>query len=226
MEETNTLDIWRIKHPRERRYTWRSNTKPPIMCRLDMFLVSESLAGLYIDSDIVPGFKSDHSCTTLTIDGKEESKGKGFWKFNSSLLRDEGFKNEIKKSIAETIEYNKDSDKCLLWDTLECRIRGTCISYSAKLNREKKCMITSYNTKLKVLETELCEAIQRNEPEQKIQDIDDRIKICNRALEDKVEEETRAAAIRSRYDWYEAGDTCNKMFLNLEKNKSIPEVHL
>ena len=164
------------------------------MCRLDFFLLSESLSGYYRDSDIVPGYKSDHSCVTLTLDGKEDKRGKGFWKFNSALLQEEKFKNEVKESIENTVKYNKDSDKCLLWDTIKCGIRGTCVSYAAKRNKEKKCQISIFNKKIQELETALCKATIEQEPEEIIQDIEDELKRYNSMLEDKVEEQTSQKA--------------------------------
>ncbi len=30
-------DIYRLRHPNTKRFTWHSNHKPPIFCRLDYF---------------------------------------------------------------------------------------------------------------------------------------------------------------------------------------------
>ena len=37
------VDIWRILNPDKLKFTWHSNTKPIILCRLDYFLISENL---------------------------------------------------------------------------------------------------------------------------------------------------------------------------------------
>ena len=34
MAQNNITDIWRARNPTTRKYTWVSNTKPPIICRL------------------------------------------------------------------------------------------------------------------------------------------------------------------------------------------------
>ena len=47
-----------------------------------------------------------------------------------------------------------------------------------------------------------------------------------KAIEDKVEEEPRAAALRSRCDWYDAGGTSSKLFLNLEKSRAHQKCRL
>ena len=54
------LDIWRVRNPKARKYTWVSNTTPPIYCRLDFFLISTNLAGKVRKCDIHSGYQSDH----------------------------------------------------------------------------------------------------------------------------------------------------------------------
>ena len=57
---------------------------------------------------------SDHSPIVLEIDFSRFTRGKGFWKFNNSLLKDETYlelnKNLIKRIVCQyaTIEGNAD----------------------------------------------------------------------------------------------------------------------
>ena len=37
INQLNLTDIWRDQHGNIRDYTWRSSSKPPILCRLDYF---------------------------------------------------------------------------------------------------------------------------------------------------------------------------------------------
>ncbi len=74
MEEAEILDIWREQHPDERKFTWH-RSKPPIFCRLDMILTSFDMVGYVENSDILPGFKSDHSIVSLNIDLHKEDRG-------------------------------------------------------------------------------------------------------------------------------------------------------
>ena len=59
-------DIWRVMHPDERRFTWRQRN-PEIHCRLDFFLISQGLCSYVTQSDILPGYRTDHSLITLSI---------------------------------------------------------------------------------------------------------------------------------------------------------------
>ena len=85
--EQDLVDIWRIKYPKERRFTWRQKS-PIIQRRLDFWLVSDTLQE-YVESVDIPSTKSDHSAITLVLNGIDDSKrGPSFWKFNSTLVND------------------------------------------------------------------------------------------------------------------------------------------
>ena len=61
--------------------------------RIDFFLISCHLEFLVRSVDIVPSIKSDHSLLTLSlVSNIDHPRGKGLWKFNSSLLYDEDYK--------------------------------------------------------------------------------------------------------------------------------------
>ena len=74
------------------------------------------------------------------MQSKEYAKrGPGFWQFNNSLLKDDTFV----KNHAEKIPEFKDkhaylTDKGLYWDMLKMEIRGFCVQYSKRKNRDKR----------------------------------------------------------------------------------------
>ena len=39
----NLIDSWREMHPNLKQFTWHSHQKPPVLCRLDYFLISDNL---------------------------------------------------------------------------------------------------------------------------------------------------------------------------------------
>ena len=84
------IDIWRVRNPSEKRFTWRQKT-PIIQRRLDYWLVNDSLQDDIVSVDIIPSIGSDHSAITLSnsFNGIGDSKrGPSFWKFNCSLVND------------------------------------------------------------------------------------------------------------------------------------------
>jgi hypothetical protein len=211
MQLNNMSDIWREKNPNIRKYTWISNTTPKIMSRLDYFLISDSLQGHYNNSDIIPGFMTDHSCVTLTLNLPNPERGKGFWKFNSTLSEDKNLLDQIRNTIDETVLHNREADDCLLWDVIKCQVRGTCIGYASKKNKERREILPRIEEEIQTLEEEYQkQIIETSVPDQEIID----------KLEDKkMERQTKGDEVRSRIVWHVEGHKPRKMFLNLEKSR-------
>ena len=98
MAELDLVDVWRLSNPDGCRYTWRRQ-KPEIHCRLDFFLVSQSLTCNVTNSDILAGFKTDHSLITIKLSLHSNRRGPGFWKLNTSLLEEDGYVNKSKQQL-------------------------------------------------------------------------------------------------------------------------------
>ena len=76
--EFNLHVIWRVKNPTTLSFTW-SKTSPFIFCRLDYWLISDSLHDLVTQVDIMASIKTDHSAIVLELKEIEENcKGPGF----------------------------------------------------------------------------------------------------------------------------------------------------
>jgi exonuclease III len=215
MESNSITDIWRIKNPDKRRYTWISNTTPKIMCRLDFHLMSDTMHNLYSDSDIVPGYMSDHACTTLTLEIKSGDRGKGFWKYNSTLAKDPSLRDQIRTTIADTIADNPDTDDCLLWDLLKCKIRGTCIGLASRKNKEKKEKWKNIEKNIKELEEKIQETPL--DKETIMEDLQRKLLQKKNELDNIITEKVQGEILRSKVQWHEEGHKASKMFLNLEK---------
>jgi hypothetical protein len=97
-ESHGLVDPWRIKYEKRKRYTW-SRTNPLKKARLDFFLVSNELMTLIDKVNINPGYRSDHATIELNITFTKFKRGKGFWKFNNSLLQDHDYVQMIKDTI-------------------------------------------------------------------------------------------------------------------------------
>ena len=156
MLELGLTDIWREANPDCKRYTWRK-TKPLKQSWLDYFLLSDYLVSSFEDTDILSGYRSDHSVVTLKLRFGKEMKRNTFWKFNCSLLKDKKYIDEINDEINNVIEqyaaphYDKASisgiaksdleltvsDKVFL-DFLLMKIRARTISYATMKKKEKK----------------------------------------------------------------------------------------
>ena len=89
-EEFSFVDIWRVRNPDVMSFTRTQNCRGgAVLSRLDYWLVSAGTTYNIRKTDMDDGFESDHKIIFITLDLKETCKrGKGFWKFNNSLLQD------------------------------------------------------------------------------------------------------------------------------------------
>ena len=102
IQQNNLIDIWRELHPQEKTFTWQKYNENK-QSRLDFFLISASLLPFVQRAEIKPGFCSDHSGIELDIDFSRFIRGRGFWKFNSSLIKDPNFLTLIKETIRRVV---------------------------------------------------------------------------------------------------------------------------
>ena len=154
--EFNLVDVWRAQHDTVRQYTWHTKNFEK-QSRLDFFLVSESLVSSISDSNIEPGYRTDHSIISIDVNTKLQKRGKGLWKFNTSLLRNLQYVQLVQNTIKDCLEnyallpYNRlnlndmpteELQLTIPWkiflDTLLMTIRGKTISFAAKLKRENE----------------------------------------------------------------------------------------
>ncbi|CAC5421806.1 E3.1.11.2 [Mytilus coruscus] len=150
IEKLELLDPWRTCHPTDKKFTWRQPS-PIKQSRLDYFLVTEDIYSLMKNTKIIPGYKTDHSAIVFTFSASLAKRGKGYWKFNSQLLRDVEYVEKIKTCIKDTIsEYylSGDIQNCLdvkltcndqlFFEIMKMKIRTLSISYSIEKNREDR----------------------------------------------------------------------------------------
>ena len=98
IDENNLIDIWRYLHPNDTQFTWQKFNHNQ-QGRLDYFLISSSLLPFVVSSGILPSFRTDHSGIELVIDFSKFTRGRGFWKFNCSLLHDPIYVSKVKNTI-------------------------------------------------------------------------------------------------------------------------------
>ena len=147
-QELNLTDPYREFHQDTKKFTWRK-TNPIKQSRLDFFLVSDTILQSITDSNILPGYRTDHSIIYITLKFNEFQRGRGLWKFNNDLLKDPTYLEIVKKCILrvkkqycvpvydmENIENIKNDsiqftiNDQLFLEILLLEIRGKTISYS------------------------------------------------------------------------------------------------
>ena len=224
--EVNLVDVWRELNLEKQQFTWRRKATNQ-QARLDYFLISETLFTSVEEAKILPGYKTDHSLLLLKFDFRKFKKGKSYWKFNNSLLKDEKYVAEIKDLIKTTTLFyaNKDSenypdfvtqpdlidftiDDDLFFDVLLMEIRGKTIAYSTFkkgqfIDKEKNIL-------------------------EEIESLENREHIEYELLESKRKElydirqiKMEGVKIRSKARWINDGEKVTKYFCNMENRNYV-----
>ena len=147
-------DIWRVRNPDERRFSWRQKN-PVIQRRLDFWLISSSLQEHVESVDIIPAIKWDHSAITLFVNAVEDERhGPSFWKFSASLIDDETSVSLIRDKYCTWIEEGREfEDPRVLRDYIKYKIRQETITHSKFKARERRATLTSLERKTKNCQT-------------------------------------------------------------------------
>ena len=88
MEALDLCDIWRVRNANLKEYTWRRRRPSLIQCRLDFFIISDSLVNMVSGITIGNSFMSDHSLVSMKLKLNNIRRGNGYWKVNCALLQD------------------------------------------------------------------------------------------------------------------------------------------
>ena len=142
-----------------------------------------------LKADIPPGYKTDHSLCNIVINYQTQHRGPGFWKLNSSLLGEIDYVNDVKSSIAETVDQYKNDetvDKVLLWEMSKLQIRDTSIKYSKAKTKKMKSKEADIEFEIAALERQF-ESSTNNDKES----LAEQLRVKKIELENIIEYKTR-----------------------------------
>ena len=208
------IDIWRLKNPTLKRYTW-SRKKPLTQSRLDYWFIPREMTYNVTKCDIRPAIKTDHKLISLNLkfNGNEKC-GPGLWKFNKSLLYDATYVQEIKKIFTEEVEIDH---KGLKWEFIKMKIRTFSIRFAKEKAKRLRDEIKEIND-----EIQLCNNIFEQDPSEHNHD---KLLMAKQKLESMNKVKTEGVLLRSKAKWVEHGERNTKYFLNLEK-RNHKEKHI
>ena len=230
MTELNLYDVWRDENNDKKTFTWKRKLSPQTiqMGRLDFFLVSEALTNFTRDEKIIPGYRSDHSAISISLVFNKINKSRTFWKFNSSLLNNVKYINEIKQVITDVkrqyalAPYNLDNieqientmfqtniNPQLFFEMLLLEIRSKTIAFSSAVKKNEINLIAQLESEIAILET--------LDPVSNF----DTIQIKNDTLKTIRETKLQGTLIRSRARWIEKREKPSNYFCNLENRHFV-----
>ena len=220
LDSCNFCDIWRVFNPDKKQYTWHSNSKPPIFCRLDFFLISNHMVNFTSSCSIKSGYKSDHSIVTLTLSFNKSIRGPGYFKLNNSLLLQTDYQHIIKHSINETVLNNKDSNPNTLWEIIKGNIRNETIKFAS---HKKKTDITNENNlnlEIEKIEHKINSATNNENIDELKKQLDENKTQLNSIIDNKI----NGIIIRSKATMVEFNEKNSRYFSNLEKKRAESKV--
>ena len=101
-------------------------------------LVADSLLGCVCDTTIEPGFRSDHALLVTDFEFEDFQRGRGFRKYNTSLLDNEAFVDKLHIVIEETITNVSSLEPDKAWEMIKYEIAQFFIKQSTKIARARK----------------------------------------------------------------------------------------
>ena len=215
MELKNTLslkDAWRQTNPDTVQYTYIDPSARGRNSRIDAILLSASIMPWILSSEIIQAPAPDHKAVTVVLKSTENTRGKGFWKLNNSLLYDKEYEEGIRDLIQEiNNEYGDIECKTILWDYLKIRVKSFSIAYSVRLASKKKLVLQELEEKLNEIDSIPAD---RQSNETRVT----RNKLKNE-LDELYTEKAKGYQIRSRAKWVQDGEKSTAYFLNLEKSR-------
>jgi len=182
-DEMNLCDPWRGLNPNTKRFTWRKNN-PLKQARLDFFLISSELLNLIDYADILPGYRTDHSMVIIGLNKCNSiTRGRGSWKLNNDLLKEEEYVKIVKDSITKVKKmyaaspYDRECindiipgqldlaiNDQLFFETLLLEIRGATVAYSSRRKKNLDKTEESLDNRIKILDKLYEEAVLDNDP--------------------------------------------------------------
>ena len=230
--DLDLIDPWRNNNPESKIYTWHNSQNK--QSRLDYFLLSSDIIDYVQNTDIKHGYNSDHSIVELQLNFNQQTRGKGLWKMNNSLLKDEIYTASIKQCINEVKNQYKqnninlpedDPEKFninsqLLLEVLKMEIRGKTIAYCTALKR-------TTNEKENAIEKKI-DSLHKQYTESPTVENLEHLNKANDELKLLREKKIDGIIMRAKARWHLEGEKNSKYFCNLEKRhyqeKCIPKL--
>lgn len=211
LEDRRLCDIWRIRHPADRAYTFRRGL---YASRLDYIFIPNHLSESANKTQIHRGPHSDHSLLTVEIRQTSMKKGPGLWRLDVSLLTDSNFKAEMKQFLEEWDPPPELADPRVTWEWLKFQIKNFVMEFQSRKRSLRAQTIKDLSDELQIL----CTKQDQGDSDQAALDIE--IQSIKRQLKEIEEEQANKAILRSRCTWARLGEKPTGYFLRLEKQRS------
>ena len=212
LKDFNLSDIFRSMHPSARKFTW---TNSKVSSRLDKFYVSPDILANTKHSEITVFPFSDHDAPFLSFKlPNSQPRGRGTWKFNTSLLANEEFTCNMKHFLKFWVSRKKDfaGKLHIWWDIGKMKIRNRCKKFSKRLAKEKREKRTTLEEKLQQATISLDKKEKETVP------------LIRREIEELDLNNINCARIRAKALEYQSNEKSSRYFFSLENSRQSKKV--
>ncbi len=217
MKMCKLKDVWKFYCDKKPfRYTYidkRTSTKS----RLDYILISEESCIHHNDVYLVKPLKGDHKAVCVKLKYSVKKKGPGYWKLNSSVLKQELYQKGVQDIIKRTQEqYTNVNSKRIIWELIKINVKEFSIQYcknAKKKNVKREVEIQQTINNIDVM----LDSMSDTNPNRSVL-----LKEKNEMLvqiNEIYDQKAKGAQIRSRAEWIEQGERNSKYFLGLENKR-------
>ena len=167
-----------------------------IQRRLDDIFISNSLQEFLNDVSILTSLSTDHSPVHVSLfKENKHTKGNGFWKFNSPLIKNHTYVSKIKHLASSFLSHDiSHMNAQLKWELLKHEIRKFAIDYTNRKARERRKQQAYLESELKKRENNL----ESSENLRKYESLKNDLELIYNHIAEGVR-------LRSRCDWHEQG---------------------
>ena len=160
----NLRDIWPIRNPQSKTFTFRQCRFSGILQRrLDYLFISNNVQESAKNVKTLKALSTDHfPLFSSFLNLSSISRGHGLWKFNNSFIWNTNLVDEMKILIQKVI-FSLGNDTYLTdqvkWELLKYEIRKFAINFSRKLAQNFRILRTNLKSKTKNLEQNITDKI-------------------------------------------------------------------
>ena len=213
-EEMLLEDVWRDRNPDQFRFSWHERDSKGMLLasRIDYVLMSAGLCQMVEQTMYLPGILTDHSTFYIGIKLNKTCRGPGFWKFNTTYLKDSIFLEKTNAFLDHFLATRKQMEIVPKWELLKFEIGQMCREYSKEKASLRELLISQLSEKVVELEDKVAD--------DNATDLDIDLLIRSKAyLDEQIKEKIKGVIFRSKSNWQDLGEKTNKYFFSLEKAK-------
>ena len=213
MQELSLIDVWRVRNPNTREYSWMKAKPQYSASRIDFGLISQGLSSNCVNVMYLPGIKTDHRAFYLAVDQIFADRGRGYWKLNNLLLQKPEFYEHMNQVIDSKRACSISMQPIERWIYIKTHMIDAAKLFSKENASSNAIAISQLSEKILEMERGLF-----NDP-QPAQNQLNLLEKSKMDMDDLISEKTKGALFRTKSRWHEFGEKNSKYFFNLEKSR-------